>query len=103
MGLEDSQSHTTVNSFTKLSLKIVTSGDAFEDDDEEAKEEEDEEDSKKKKKKQTNSKATTLEEKTKKVLSSHPLKVVLQVKLKNLENMVLLTFSHLTELQVVSF
>jgi hypothetical protein len=43
-----------------------------------------------------------LEEKTKKVLSSHPLKVLLQVKLRNLENMVLLTFSHLTELQVVS-
>jgi len=87
---------------SNLRKRMATTGDAFEDDDEEAKEEEDEEDSKKKKKKQTNSKSTTLEEKTKKVLSSHPLKVVLQVKLKNLENMVLLTFSHLTELQVVS-
>ena len=77
-------------------------GDTLEDDDEEAKEDEDEEDSKKKKKKAGISKSGTLDEKTKKVLACHPLKVVLQVKLKNHENMVLLTFSHLTELQVVS-
>jgi len=87
---------------SNLRKRMAATGDTLEDDDEEAKEDEDEEDSKKKKKKAGISKSGTLDEKIKKVLACHPLKVVLQVKLKNHENMVLLTFSHLTELQVVS-
>ena len=88
---------------SNLRKRMAATGDNFEDDDEEPKDEEDEEsDSKKKKKKTTNSKSEALDEKIKKVLICHPLKVVLQVKLKNLDNMVLLSFSHLTELNVVS-
>ena len=89
---------------SNLRKRMAATGDNFDDDfDEEPKDEEDEEsDSKKKKKKTTDSKSAALDEKIKKVLICHPLKVVLQVKLKNLDNMVLLSFSHLTELNVVS-
>ena len=88
----------------KLAKRLATTGDNIEnvDDEEEVKEEEEEDDTKKKKKKSSQSKSNQSEA-MKKLLVTHPLKVQLKVNLpKNAENNVIMTFSHITELEVVS-
>lgn len=84
---------------SNLRKRMATTGDNVNDEDED-KDEEDEEDSKKKKKK-SGGKAD-VNEKVSKILATHPLKVELQIKNKGSDNVVILTFSHLTELEVVS-
>ena len=88
---------------SKLAKRLSTTGDNHEADDEEEpkEEEEDENDSKKKKKKSTSSKSNQ-DDTIKKLLSSHPLKVRLKIQLPKSGNAVLMIFSHITELEVVT-
>lgn len=87
---------------SNLRKRLATTGDSAQDEEEEeAKDEDEEDDSKKKKKKSGASKIISGEEKLKKMLDAHPLKVELKIKLKQSDNFVHLVFSHLTELEVV--